>query len=523
MNLISRLVIVSLKGGIFMDEQIQNPQNVTPPAPPPEDSKPDWPSQPSTGDEGNMRLSPTPVISGAGSPKKKMWIVVAIVVILLLLLGVGAWFWLHKKENQKQSTAKSSNKTTLVIAVHWLEDQQINGIKGKDGKLQSKGLQQYLDEYVALHPEIQFNVQQIPYDEYADKLKVLNDSGTPPDIYQIYSAWGASYVRNGILAEPPADIQADIEKNYVSAAGPTIDGKVWGIPTEINNYALLYNKDLFKQAGIVDAQGNAKAPTTWAEVLADAKKLTKRDSKGAITQYGFAFLRDNDWQAVDPFLSLLFTNGGEYLSGDLKKALFNSAAGVQALDAEVQLFKDGSTDTAGNFYDFGKGTVGIVVSPPWTKANFAEAFGDKFGTTVGVAPLPYLKNPATLQYGWFTGVMKDSAHQQEAWDFLKWFTSEAQSSGTTRYGDLLANTIGAIPAPKVDFEKHKDVLGDFFTSVYVQQMKDSKAEPNVLQSSDIKAALMTEIQAAWDGTKTSQQALDSAAATINKILEQNYH
>jgi ABC-type glycerol-3-phosphate transport system substrate-binding protein len=33
---------------------------------------------------------------------------------------------------------------------------------------------------------------------------------------------------------------------------------------------------------------------------------------------------------------------------------------------------------------------------------------------------------------------------------------------------------------------------------------------------------MTEIQAAWDGKKTSKEALDSAATAINAILAQYY-
>ena len=472
---------------------------------------------------GSSTTPPPNSQSVVGGPKKSKKLLLIIIAVVVLLAGAaGAYFFLGKKNDDKdKQQATTDKKTTLVFAVHWLEKQQIEGVK-KDGKLVSKGLRQYLTEYEKLHSDIRFNVQQIPYNDYANKLKVLSDSGAAPDIYQIYSPWGASYVRDGLLAEPPSDIQKDVMDNYISAAGPTIDGKMWGIPTEINNYALLYNKDMFKAAGIVDSKGEAKAPTTWAEVLADSKKLTKKDTKGVITQYGFSFLRDNDWEAVDPFLSLLFSNGGKYLADDFSKSLFNGPEGVQALDAEVQLFKDGSTDSSGNFYDFSKNKVAIVVSPPWTKTNFATDFGSKFESTVGVAPLPYLKSANTLQYSWFAGVMKASAHQKAAWDFLKWFSSDVQASGTTRYGDLLAETIGAIPARKVDFDSHKDVLGDFFTSVFINQMKVSTAEPNVLQSSDIKKALMSEIQSAWDGKKTSQQALDSAAEAVNKILDQNY-
>lgn len=470
-----------------------------------------------------MPPASTPQVSPEQKSPKKLLAIVAAVVVLGLL-GAGLWYFMSGKEQSggKDKVVTSDGRTKLVVMTHWLEDAQINGVKDASGKVTSKGFQAYIDEYENLNKDIDIELQQVHFNDYPDRLRVLATSGAAPDIYGIYAPWGAEYVRAGMLAEPPADIVEDVKKSYVSSAGPTIEGKIWGIPTEINNYALLYNKNLYKEAGIVDGSGNAKAPKTWQDVIDNAKKLTKR-SGNTITQHGIAFTKDTEWQVADPFLSLLFANGGQYLSEDLSKAAFNSDAGVAALDAQVKLYKDLSTDLTGNFFDFGKGKVGQVVAPPWTKGSFAADFGANFESTVGVAPFPSMKEAGTLQYSWFTGVMKDSASQEEAWAFLKWLSSETQGSeGTTRMGDLLANTIGAIPARKVDFEKHKSTLGDFFTSVYVGQMKDSTAEPNVLQSDQIKEKLITQIQAAWSGEKTSKQALDDAATEINKILDLFY-
>src|SRR4029079_9841083 len=126
------------------------------------------------------------------------------------------------------------------------------------------------------------------------------------------------------------------------------------------------------------------------------------------------------------------------------------------LEGELKLFKQKATDNNGNFFDFSKGKVAMVVSPPWVKAIFKDGFKDNFETTVGVAPLPYFKKPATLQYSWFMGVTAKSQHKKEAWDFLTWFNTEVQpATNTTRYGDLLANTIGAIPSRKVDIDNHQ--------------------------------------------------------------------
>jgi multiple sugar transport system substrate-binding protein len=442
------------------------------------------------------------------------------IVIILLVGGTAAYFFskngtVKVAETTPTASVIGTGKTTLVYAVHWSNKSQIDGIV-EGSTLKYKGLKQYLEEYSKLHPDISFKIQVIAYNDYADKLKILSDAGAPPDIYQIYAPWGVSYVKSGILDAVPSDLITDIKENYVTTAGVTFDGQIRGIPTEINVYSLLYNKDLFKAAGL-------SYPTSWSDLIEKAVKLTKKDAAGSITQYGIAFLKGNDWQSVDPFLSLLFSNGGQYLSQDFTKALFNSPEGVAALNAELQLFKQGATDINGNFFDFGKGKVAMVIAPPWTKSGFQETLGSKFESTVGVVPFPYSGKQAVLQYSWFMGVMAKSQHKQEAWDFLRWFTQETQpTTGTTRYGDLLAQNIGAIPSRKVDFNAHKEVLGDFFTSVYVDQMKYGVAEPNVADASKIKAALLTQIEAAWAGNKTAKQALDAAAADVDAILAQNY-
>ncbi len=49
----------------------------------------------------------------------------------------------------------------------------------------------------------------------------------------------------------------------------TVDGKIYGIPRTGYSMGLIYNRKLFQQAGL----DPDKAPTTWAEVRADAKKI----------------------------------------------------------------------------------------------------------------------------------------------------------------------------------------------------------------------------------------------------------
>ena len=59
-------------------------------------------------------------------------------------------------------------------------------------------------------------------------------------------------------------------------------GKTWGIPFQRSTIVMYWNKDLFKQAGL----NPDKAPATWAEMTEYAKKLTKTDAGGNVSQWG---------------------------------------------------------------------------------------------------------------------------------------------------------------------------------------------------------------------------------------------
>ena len=64
-----------------------------------------------------------------------------------------------------------------------------------------------------------------------------------------------------------------------------IDGKQYSVYMNVRTSGLAYNKDLFKKAGIVDENGEAKPPTTVSEVVEYAKKITALEDG----VYGFAF------------------------------------------------------------------------------------------------------------------------------------------------------------------------------------------------------------------------------------------
>lgn len=230
------------------------------------------------------------------------------------------------------------SQTTLVFQTHW-SDFRVNGIYDRDGNLLYPGLKHYLEEYEAANPGVKIEIREVPFGNYLQQILVGHMAGRGADIYNLYSLWGVQLVESDVLARPPEQIISKVKSDFSSTSvqGATINDVVMGIPAEVNTYALIYNKKLFEEAGI------ERAPVTWDELVEFGKLLTKKDSRGIITQYGFAFPMLEESSVSDivhPYFALLYSAGGKPFNSDLTKSLLDSPEAIRAMEAIVELFEE---------------------------------------------------------------------------------------------------------------------------------------------------------------------------------------
>lgn len=408
-------------------------------------------------------------------------------------------------------------RTKIVWQVHWT-DFQIDGIY-QGNRLVARGLKQWVEEYEKSHPDVDIELQSIPMEEYLNRLIVAQAAGTGPDIISVLSTWGPQLVHDGILDPVPPDLVADVRNHYIPVAvqGATVDGQIWGIPFEVGNYALVYNKKHLREAGF------SGPPRTWDELVDMGARLTRRAKDGTVERYGFAFLAGWESAVVHPYLGLLWSLGGDFLAPDFSRATFNGPEGVAALEAEMRLFKSGATDVSASVWEFPQGRVSMMIMASWYEATLKQSFGPEYESTVGVAPIPAINGRSVnAAYSWWVAVNAQSRVKKQAWDFIRWFTAQTLPDGTTRMGTYQAENIGSIPPRKGDLAGHPKQLDDMYTRVFVQELANAHHEPNVLQGQEIKTILWHEIVEAWHGNKTPKQALDDAATKINDILKEFY-
>ena len=394
-----------------------------------------------------------------------------------------------------------AQERTISIAAHYTADQMAP-------------LEACFRTYEAAHPGVRIVYQQSAIGDYMQTVLTARMAGTSPDIYNVYSLWAGQMVAAGMLAQPPAPVQALLRDSYLPSAvdGARLNGTAWGIPGEISTYMLVYNKALLRQAGY-DAP-----PRTWEELRQVAAKITRRNAQGNITTAGYAF-GPTVANAVHPFLALLLSAGETLVKPDLSATNLGTPQAETALAGMVRLFADGVTSNAVQGRDFPSGTIGMAILANWLKDLLRAGMGEDFRDKVGVAPIPAGDAWRTYQYSFFWSVDARSRNREAAWDLLLWLNTPRSTGARSCTGEMLVR-MGGLTGNNADIAASPAELGDDFTRPYVDAIASGRAVagPNLVHATEIQQALGQAIQKAWGGTLTPAQALHQADRVITPLL-----
>ncbi len=344
-------------------------------------------------------------------------------------------------------TASSSDSITVW---HWMSDREsaFNVLA-----------QQYKD---LTGVDVRFELYA-PSDSYVQKIRAAAQTSTLPDIYGVLgeSRDFAGFIKAGHVENlsPAMDenqgqwrkrffSKALLNTTFVEGNGYGVPAGTYGVPLDVTNIQMLYNKDLFKKAGL-DPE---KPPQTWEEFLALALALKKANIPGLVTGWGELWL-------IDCFASDLAFN----LMGE-EKVMKTLRGEVPYTDPEwVKLF--------GYFDELRKSGIlapGVVTMINKTaEQNFANGRGAmSFNGSWGVNVYAGM-NP-NLNYGAFLPPAVSTKHPRVIWGgagssfvvnaksgkkdkvlaFLKWLTEKDQQvylAKETKNLPAIPDAIGDIP------------------------------------------------------------------------------
>jgi len=357
-----------------------------------------------------------------------------------------------------------------------------------------------VEEYQASHPGITIKTTRLPFMGAEPKILTALATRTTPDIARVDGSFVPKLAtRNALLSLDEIGL-GDIKKDLhpVALSSCVVDGITYALPEQVNGLCLFYNKDLFRGAGL-DPED---PPDSWAEFITVGRKLT--DPEGGVFGFG---MRNSLWWTF-PFFN---TYGARFLSEDGARCVLNGPEGVEAFQLKVDLYRkhqiEGGGWRAGGVRDdmgFQNGKYAMIFSGPWAVKTLQTAAID-FG--VGLIP----RGPAgtsTNVGGNDLVIFRSCQRPKAALEFLTFMASEEVQ---TRW----ANRLGQIPV-NVRAEEHLDFEQHPYLKVFVEQMKTAIPRPPIADYDELENIMNPEMQAALDGTKSVQKALDDAVRRINR-------
>jgi multiple sugar transport system substrate-binding protein len=360
--------------------------------------------------------------------------------------------------------------------------------------------------------------QFIPYDTFTSKLinavkdktapnMVLGD-GNPQQLGQTITSTKAILPLDKYLSASSSSIT---KKNFTEGmlSSGVFSGATYSLPTDAGDFGLVYNKQMFKEAGI------SSPPKTWTEFASDAKKLTK-----GTTQYGaYLPICSGEWPVYN-WEATLWSAGGEILNSSDTKVEFNNAAGVKALTAWTDLVKNGtaypqclssSTDNGATAALTAK-KAAMVIDGAGNLPTEDKALGKD---NVGVAALPGIKKDAMNLGTDNSYILKGTKAQDDgAWTFLEnWLKPTNQAQWDIANGYLPTNTQTADNAQWKKFLASNPRIGTF-----ASQLSYARTRPSIAAYSQISLALSQQLEAAMLQQTSPQDALNAAAKQAQTAL-----
>jgi multiple sugar transport system substrate-binding protein len=277
-------------------------------------------------------------------------------------------------------------------------------------------------------------VTVIPDNQMVTKLATGSQAGDVPDMVSFDLIYMPDFMKAGFLKDITAEMTAD--PNYAGVAQAykdiaTLDGKIYGAGFTPDVSVLLWNKDLFKAAGL----DPDKAPATIQEIHEDAKKITALGND----TYGYYFSGSCPGCNIFVTSPMMVAAGSkilpanaddEPLTGDGIKDVLTE---MKAMWDEKLIPESAQADTGANFFaTFETGKIGIQGTGGFAISALKN---DKPDLNFGIGFLP---GTADGQASAFVGgdviaIPAASKNADIALKFIHWeLTDEAQLQGLAK-------------------------------------------------------------------------------------------
>ncbi|WP_172196348.1 ABC transporter substrate-binding protein [Saccharibacillus qingshengii] len=380
------------------------------------------------------------------------------------------------------------------------------------GKVEiSDQLQEMKQVYEKSHPGVTLNIQSVGGGtDYAASLKSRFSAGAQPDIFTISGfqerdLW-LEYLED--LSDQPWVAHMDqVSKDPMSA-----EGKLYGFPLNYEGYGFLYNKDIFKEAGVTEI------PKTLSELEDAAKKIKDAGYTPFVNAYAewwvlgnhnvnVPFARQDDPEA---FMTKLDEGSADIVNNKI----FDGWLDLLDLTLKYGNANPLTTDYNTQMSTFANGEAAMTQQGNWVQPTLDGINPD---LNVGMMPMP-ISDDAQANDKLFVGVPtywvinKDSPVKEEAKELLDWMagTPEGQQFLTEKFqfipafNHIKTNTeeIGPLGSDLIAYIQDGKALNWYFQQLPIGTPQDyANQMQSYIAGRDTREQLLNNLQASYDNLK----------------------
>jgi multiple sugar transport system substrate-binding protein len=358
----------------------------------------------------------------------------------------------------------------------------------------------YEKDFMTKYPKIKVTQEQIP-DHFEDKIKTEMSANNEPDAMYVSTSLMNFAAPNGRLL----DLNPLMSKWGVSADEyiPTLmtpwqlNGKQYALPKDFGDLVLFYNKSMFSAAGL-------STPTSWDDIKAAAKKLSTGTVKGLSLPADAA-----------RFDAFLFGYGGQVLSSDKSKAVFNDQKAQDALTfySSFQL-QDKSSDLPDKLGAtwpgdaFGKQKAAMVIEGGWLIPYMKDTYPSVSYGSIKLPKFPVKESSLLFTNGW--GCSAKTKNQDACMLFVKYMTGKVVQQQVLQSGFALPSRKDLGSDPAITANPDVKNLFDSATFATAWTFGPHESKINDAQNNAIQSVLL--------GKSDVKTALDAAVADANSAI-----
>jgi len=391
-----------------------------------------------------------------------------------------------------------------VLIWHWMTDRDDALQQLADAYSKENGIKVRLELYA-------------PSDAYASKIRAAAQTNTLPDIFSVLGETRdlASFINSGRIANLTAAMDADHgawRKEFFPKALATttlVAGNAYnapagnyGVPIDVTNIQMLYNKDLFKQAGL-DPE---RPPQTWDEFISDWHKLKAAHIPGLVSGWGetwmidcfasnYAFNIMGESKVLDTFRGKV-----RYTDPDWIKVLglFDTLRKEEVLVSGVVTMVNKTAEQT-----FSTSKAAFAFNGSWC-VNVYKGMNPDLSFAAMLPPRVSNKYPMKIWGGAGSSFMVNDAsvNKEAAIQFLKWLSQPAQQV------KLSKDTLN-LPSNKAAVGDLPPVLASFASRM---DMTTHPSQWPVTEKPTVVEAFDKGIQSILIGEKTPQQIAEDVQA-----------